>query len=563
MPATNPQQEIRAQLTAPGAPFEIAEEEVLGTRLPVFKTRLRSLPELLEGSAVHGEKEFMVYGDQRISYAEHHARVAALAANLRERYGIGPGDRVALLAANCPEFVIAFFAVVSLGAIASAFNGWWVRDEILYGLEDSEPRLLIGDTRRLARLEAGDTDLPVLEMGPEFDALSKPTAGCGLPEIAIEEDDPALILYTSGTTGRPKGAVNTHRGILGFLQCYALTGLEGAMRAARAAEASGESLPAPVAPCVLATVPLFHLSGLYAATLMMLAVGGKTVFRAGRFDPEAVLQLIEKERVSIWTALGNTGWRIVQEPTRPRYDTSSLRNVGFGGAPTSPALQEALREAFPSAAQNQGMGYGLSESSGIGTIIGGAALQERPTSAGQPVATHAIEIRDAADRRLPDGEDGEIHIQSPYLMKEYWRRPKATAETLKPGRWLATGDIGRLEDGWLYINSRARDMILRGGENIYPAEIEHRLDAHADVAESAIVGIDHPELGQEVKAFVVVNPGAAVSAKELTAFAAETLSAQKVPAHWEIGSEPLPRNAAGKVLKNVLTGEATNTQLED
>ncbi len=558
-----PQEEIRAQLTGPGGPFEIVDEPVLGTVLPVFKNRLGSLRELLAQGAAHGDKEFMVYEGERISYAETLKRAASLATVLREEYGIESGDRVALLAANCPSFVIAFFAVTSLGAIASAFNGWWVADEILYGLEDSEPRLLIGDAKRLERVADRSLDVPVLRIGPDFDARCTAHPEALLPEAPIDEDDPAIILYTSGTTGRPKGALNTHRSILGFLQCYSMTGLEGAMLAARAAAESGTELPAPPPPCTLATVPLFHLSGLYAATLMMFAVGGKTVFRAGRFEPEGVLETIERENVTAWSALGNTGWRIISHPDLDRYDTSSLRNVGFGGAPTSPSLQESMRKAFPTAAASQGMGYGLSESAGIGTVIGGPALLERPTSTGRPVATHTIEIRDPNDQPVADGIDGEIHIRSPYLMKEYWRRPEATAETLKPGRWLATGDIGRLEDGWLYINSRARDMILRAAENIYPAEIEHRLDAHPSVAESAVVGIDHETLGQEVKAFVVPAPGFEIDLDELARFTGEGLAAIKVPAHWEIHPEPLPRNAAGKVLKTVLTGEAQRTQIDE
>jgi acyl-CoA synthetase (AMP-forming)/AMP-acid ligase II len=209
------------------------------------------------------------------------------------------------------------------------------------------------------------------------------------------------------------------------------------------------------------------------------------------------------------------------------------------------------------------MGYGLSESAGIGTVIGGEDLIERPTSAGRAVPTHEIQIRNSKDQAVPDGTDGEIHIRSAYRMLEYWRRSDASAETLKANGWLATGDIGRLEDGWLYINSRARDMILRGAENIYPVEIEHRLDSHPAVAESAVVGSDHPELGQEVKAFVVAAPGQEIDTEELASFVGEVLAPFKIPAHWEVMSEPLPRNAAGKVLKNVLTGDRENTQIDE
>ena len=559
-----PKEEIRAQLTGPGGPFEIIEEDVRGVRLPVFKERLRSLRDLLAQSANHGDKELMVYQDRRITYSENLAQVASLACEFQDRYGVKAGDRVAILAANRPEFVQAFWATVSLGAIAVAFNGWWVAEEIFYALGDSEPCLLVADQKRVARLGGRDPGIPILDMESTIPELCIAHPSAELPKTPIAEDDPCVILYTSGTTGKPKGALTSHRSILGFVQCYSLTGLEGVLLGARELAASGGTPPAPPpSPCTLATVPLFHLSGLYAASIMMLAVGGKTIFSEGRFDPDQILRLIDREAVTSWSALGNTGQRVAAHPGLGDHDLSSIRNIGFGGAPTSPALQEKLRTAFPSAARAQGMGYGLSESAGIGTVIGGEDLLARPTSAGRPVPTHEIQIRDTDNQPVPDATDGEIHIRSAYLMLEYWRRPDATAETLKSGGWLATGDIGRLEEGWLYINSRARDMILRGAENIYPVEIEHRLDSHPSVSESAVVGVEHPELGQEVKAFVVAAPGHAIDVAQLTNFAGEVLSPFKVPAHWEVMTTPLPRNAAGKILKNVLTGDAENTQIDE
>jgi len=276
-----------------------------------------------------------------------------------------------------------------------------------------------------------------------------------------------------------------------------------------------------------------------------------------------VLRLIETEHVTTWSALGNTGQRVISHPAIGRYDTSSLRNIGFGGAPTSPALQEQMRRAFPTAAANLGMGYGLSESVAVAASITGGELAERPTSTGRPMPTTEVEIRGPDNTSLPEGREGEIHVRSPYVMLEYWQDAEATAETIKPGRWLATGDIGRLDGGYLYVNSRARDLILRAAENVSPVEIENRLDAHPDVRESAVVGVDHPDLGQEVKAIVVTNEGADVDAAQLRAWCAETLSPFKVPAHWEMRRELLPRNPAGKVLKNVLTGEAENRFVEE
>lgn len=552
-------EEIRRQLVAPGQPFEIVEEEVLGERMEVFRSRLRSLRELLNNAAGFGDAEYLVHGERRYSYAQHAALVAATARVLWDRYGVRPGDRVAIVAENRAEWVLAFWAAVSIGGVVAALNGWWAGPEIEYGIEHSAPRVLIGDEKRLARLRR-DPGVPVLRMEDEFWRLVDAAAGSGLPEVSIGEDDPAVILYTSGTTGRPKGALCSHRGIIGFVQTNVFRGLEHMLIAQRRGRA-----PEPNAPrtCFLVTVPLFHMSGLFTAVVMGLAVGAKVVLRSGRFDPEDVLRLIEKERVTSWSALGNTAQLVISHPALGRYDTSSLRNIGFGGAPTSPALQQRIRESFPTAAAGLGMGYGLSESVAAATTITGEELEERPTSVGRPLPTTQIEIRDEADHALPEGAEGEIHIRSPYLMLGYWRDPEATAKVLKPGRWLASGDIGRMEEGYLYVNSRARDLILRGAENVYPVEIEQRLEAHPAVREVAVVGVEHEVLGQEVKAIVVPQPGTRVTVEELRAWCAEALAPFKVPAHWEIRTEPLPRNAAGKVLKNVLAGEARNQFVED
>jgi long-chain acyl-CoA synthetase len=554
--------EVREQLAGPGGPFEVVEEEVLGEKMEVFKNRVGSLREMLAQSALHGDKDYIVYGERRISFAEHVRLVASIAAGLREKHGIGPGDRVGILAANCPEWVMTFWATLSLGAVATALNGWWTEDEIVFGLEHSGCKLLVGDHKRLRRLDGVNVACEVMEIENDFATLADHAPDAALPEVRIEEDDPALILFTSGTTGRPKGAVVSHRALVGFVQVNTMHGLERILISSKLGDLPPATEPAP-APATLVTAPLFHLSGLYAMAIMMLANGSKTVYRMGRFDPEDVLRLIEKERITIWTALGSMGPQLVAHPSIDKFDLSSMRNIGFGGAPTSPSLQKKLQKAFPSAAKNIGMGYGLSESGGLGAGIGGRELAVRPTSTGRASVTHQIEIRDEKNRPVEEGVDGQICIRSPYLMLEYWRNPEATAETILPGRWLATGDIGRLEDGYLYINSRARDMILRAAENIYPVEIEHRIDAHPDVAESAVIGVEHEVLGQEVKAVVVPRPGTNVEIDDLSSWVGQTLAPFKVPSVWDIRSEPLPRNASGKVLKKVLTGDAADDLIDE
>jgi acyl-CoA synthetase (AMP-forming)/AMP-acid ligase II len=552
--------EIEARLTAPGAPFEIVEEEVLGERMQVIKNRRRSLRELLEASAAFGDKEYIVYEDRRISYAEHLRQVASVARALRERYGMEPGDRVAILAANCPEWIVTLWATVSLGGVVAALNGWWTAGEILYGVENSAPKLLVGDRKRLARVEGRELGVPVVEVESGFKELVDHAPDAALPQQPIAEDDPAVILYTSGTTGRPKGALVSHRGICGFVQLAILNGLCTMMVAA---EKGVKPEADPPAPSSLVTAPLFHVSGLYTGAITTLTVGAKTVWRAGRFDPEDVMRLIEKERVTSWAALGSMAPRVLYHPKIDRYDLSSIRNFGQGGAPTTPELIERIKEVAPTGANALGIGYTLSEAVAIVAMAMGEELADHPTSAGRLQPTHEVEIRGPDGEALPEGQEGEIHVRSPYLMLEYWRMPEASAEAIGPGRWLATGDIGHVEAGRLYVNSRARDMILRAAENIHPFEIEHCLEGHPRVSEVAVVGVDHPELGQEVKAIVVPAEGANIDTEELARWAGERLSSYKVPTLWEIRAEPLPRNAVGKVMKNVLLGESENRFVEE
>lgn len=553
--------EIEAQLTGPGGPFEIVQEEVLGEPMSLFKERPRSLRELLAASAELGEREYVVFDDLRLDFAGHAREVASVAAALRERFDVGPGDRVAVLAANCPEWILTFWATVGLGAVCVGLNGWWVRDEIRFGLGDARPKLLLGDRKRLARLEGWDPGIPVVELETEFAALRDHDRDAALPDSPIHEDDPATILYTSGTTGRPKGAVNTHRNIIALTRVQICHGLKSAIYQASRGEVAPSGDGQSVA---LVTTPLFHVSGLYSGVVTPLATGLKTVWLRGRFDAGRVLELIERERVTTWGPTGTMLHRIFAHPELDRFDLGSVTHVGSGGAPVAEALQARMREVFPNARRNMGIGYGLTESTALATLNSGEDLELFPDSVGRPLPTVEVEIRDEDGKPVPDGVAGEIHVRSPLVMKEYWERPDATATTIGPGRWLRTGDIGHVEDRRLYIHSRARDLILRGGENIYPAEIEQRLEAHPAVREAAVVGVAHPELGQEVKAFVVLDPGRERPAEQaLRDWAAEGLAYFKVPAHWVLQEEPLPRNASGKVLKQVLLGEALQTFQEE
>lgn len=564
-----------AELTGPGSPFEVVVETVLGEQMPVFARRHANLRTMLAATAGHGDAGYLSLGDRTVSYAEHLRLVGSVAAALRDEYGVIPGDRVAIFAANRPEYAVTFWAVVSLGAIVTAYNGWWTPDEVEYANELTEPKLIIADTKRLARIAHLDLSGPspdgenitVLEIERDFEGLEHYDPRAPLPDTPIAEDDAAAILFTSGTTGRPKGALISHRGLVGFVQVIMATGAVKARTAALEQAARGETAPTAAPPAgrasVLLTSPMFHVSGMFAGIILLATTGTRIVLREGRFDEEDVLRLIQREQITSWSPVGGLGVRLLDHPHFDQYDVSSIRNMGFGGGPTSPAVRERIQKAFPGVGIGLANGYGSSETVASVTSNSGASYEAFPESAGLANVTCELQIRDDAGQPVPDGHEGAIFVRSAYNMLGYWRNPDATSRTLHPGRWLDTGDVGRLDDGMLTINSRARDMIIRGGENIYPIEVENRLEEHPLVAEAAIVGVDHEALGQEVKAIVVPVAGAFPDTDKLAHWVGETLAGFKVPAHWELRHEPLPRNASGKVLKTVLLGHSDQTGIEE
>ncbi len=555
-------QEAEELLLTPGSPFETTTATVNGEVYDVFANRAGNLRELLTRSVEHGDRELFIWDDgRRYTFTEHERLVASAAAAMAERYGIEPGDRVALLGANSPEWVIGMWAAISLGAIAVGMNGWWTGDEIVYGLELTEPKLLIADQKRLARLQGTDPGMATVIVEEDFeDRLSGFDMAAPLPDAPIDEDDPAVVLFTSGTTGRPKGAINTHRNIIAFLGITAFSGARSALMAGLADRPTDPDAPEP---CSLVSSPLFHVSGLHSAAVAMVANGMKSVWTTGRFDPEKIFRLTEQERISRWGGVTTQVWRLLEHPALNDYDHSSVRACGGGGSVWSPELQRAIRERLPDAAPQMQVGYGSTETGALATIATSQMLMDDPTCAGTPLPTVEVEIRDSDGNPVPDGTVGEVCVRGPNVMPGYWNQPEATEAAFFSRHWLRTGDFGHMRGEMLTIASRVRDMIIRGGENVYPIEIENRLEEHPGIHEAAVIGVDHRTLGQEVKAVVVPQPDTSLDAADIQQFAGEKLAYYKVPAHIEVRTTPLPRNASGKVLKHVLSGTADNTFVEE
>jgi long-chain acyl-CoA synthetase len=543
-----------AALTSPGQPYETTQDEVLGQRVAVLCQRPRSLRQVLvDGCAAYGEADCYVFDEgERITFAQLYQLVASVANSLADRYGIGPGDRVAICAANCPEWLLTFWAVASLNAVVVAMNGWWTSTEMRNALALTEPTVLLMDEKRHARLD-GDAGVPIIVIERDFAELSS-RPGVPLPDPPIAEDDPFMLIFTSGTTGRPKAATLSNRTVIGYVQLQLFI-QDRSMVVAGLAKGGSPSVR-------LSPYPLFHVSGMGTAVSTVMT-GGKTVWPLGRFEPSRVIELTLRESVAFWSGGTTHIARLLDSPDIERVPISQILGIGVGGSATTPDIMRRIAVRFPHLAMSTSTGYGSTETGGIASWAPNWMLRAVPGCVGPLLPTVEARITDDNGAVLPEGAEGNIEIRSALTMLGYWRNDAANAATILPGRWVASGDFGRLEDGVLTIASRRRDLIIRGGENIYPFEIEDRLEEHPDVVEAAVFGVDDATHGQTVKAVVVLRAGAAPDPEALCGFCAETLSSYKVPAVVEIRTDPLPRNATGKVMKHVLAGTSESAFVDE
>ena len=559
--------DAHAMLTAPGQVFEMETRDIRGVATRTWKNAPPTLRDVFLAGRAHGDRVFLVHEDERITFEAFARATLALASRLATD-GINKGDRVAIVMRNIPEWPVAFFAAQLCGAIVTPLNAWWTGAELEYGLVDSGATMLLADAERLARLtehlpacrdltriyvtrsdeESGNPLVRRLE-----DVIDAPATWATLPEgtmppVALDPEDDATIFYTSGTTGKPKGALGTHRNIVSNIMASAIS-------AARTYLRRGETPPAPdpAAPQkgMLLSVPFFHATGCHAVLSPALFAGMKLVMMR-KWDPEAAMALIERERLTGCGGVPTIAWQIIEHPNRAKYDLSSLESVAYGGAPSAPELVRQIKSQFKGA--HAGNGWGMTETSATFTHHMGEDYQNRPDSAGPPVPVCDIKVTDPADpsRELALGEVGELWGRGPNIVKEYWRKPGPSAETFVDG-WVRTGDLARIDDeGFVFIIDRAKDMLIRGGENIYCVEVENALYDHPAVMDAAIVARPHHSLGEEPAAVVTLKDGSHATADELRAFVAARLAGFKVPVEVRFWTGPLPRNANGKILKSEL-----------
>ena len=547
--------EVDAALTAPGARFEMEQATIRGVPTRVWKNAPPTLPMLTRFSRLHGERLITIFEEERVSFEASFRASAAIAAELQRR-GVGKGDRVALAMVNLPEWPAAFFAITALGAIAVPLNAWWTGPELEYGLADSGAKALLCDRGRYERIAPHLATLPALknvivsraETGDRLEDLIGPAdawkdlPAVDLPEAGVLPDDPATIFYTSGTTGKPKGALGSHRNLMTNI-------LSSAYVTARAALRRGETPPEPVPRIGLLVIPLFHVTACSASLMGSMVAGNTTIFMR-KWDTVEAMRIIERERVQITGGVPTIAWQILEHPDRDKFDLSSLELITYGGAPSAPELVKRIWEEFGALPGN---GWGMTETMATVTAHIGEDYLNRPDSAGPPVPVADLRIV-AADgvTELPTGEVGELWASGPQIVIGYWNKPEATAETFVDG-WVRTGDLAKVdEEGFLTIVDRAKDMIIRGGENIYSIEVENVLYQYPGVIDAALIGIPHHTLGEEPAAVVHLAPGASATEEQLKAWVKERLAIFKTPVRIVFLDQPLPRNANGKILKKDL-----------
>ena len=554
------------ELTGPGAQFEIVEEHVLDVPLQVYRQRFSSMRDVLAFGDARPDVDWVVQGDRRLTFGEHNAQARQVSVALRE-LGIVNGDRVAVLTANTIEWLVMFWGCAGIGAACVPLNAWWKAEELNFALRDSGAKILVCDAKRWAIVADIVETIPTLEhvfviglegadgvARPLDDLLAIPDPGV-LPDVGVHEDDVMAILYTSGTTGKPKGATITHRQAIANLQNLAL------LSAVSAGDGKGEKRSEHQAAALL-IVPLFHVTGTCSTMITAYAAGSKLVLMPpGRFDPDHAMATIEREKVSSIGGVPTVMWRIVEADTFTDFDLTSVTRIGYGGAPAAPELVERIKAAFPHVRDSLSTAYGLTESASVATAIAGDDYFARPNSVGRPVPTVEAMVIDEEGNPQPAGSTGELALRGPtIMMRGYWNRPDATDSVFLPGGWFRTGDVARIDDeGFVFLVDRAKDMIIRAGENIYCVEVENILFEHPDVLDAALVGVPHRVLGEEVKAVVQLRAGSAATVEELREHCSTHLASFKVPEYVEFRSEPLPRNPAGKILKQMLRGDATDS----
>ncbi|MGN9793552.1 class I adenylate-forming enzyme family protein [Streptomyces sp. NPDC054847] len=557
-----------AALTAPGAPFEVVRGEDGGL---IYANGPRTLLEFVEATWAFGDRPFLVAESGTYTYGEFFAAASALARRFVDVYGLRPGDRAAVAMRNHPEWQIAFWAAQLAGLVAVPLNAWWTEEELTYALDDCTPRVLLVDGERLPRVEewrkrngarcvvfhedghdeghldgaqGGHDDGPAgarADRVERYEDLPAPDPFAAPPAVDVAAEDDATIIYTSGTTGRPKGAVATHLAQAG-------AALHPRYHAAAASLARGVLPGQGPAPVVLMTFPFFHVAA-FTTLYSMMGVGGTLVLMR-KWDAEKALALIGEHGVTHYSGVPTTALQLLDAAESTGSDLATLSHLSTGGAAAPPDLVTRLTARYGHRIEPRS-GYGLTETCGGVLANSGDGYRNDPGSVGRPSPATEVRIAGADGAPLPEGEVGELWLRGQSLVRGYWRDEPAGAAAFQDG-WFRTGDLATVREGRVSIVDRIKDMVVRGGENVYCVEVEAVLHDHPEVADAAVLGVPHPVLGEEVAAVVRLRAGATVTAEDLREHVGGRLAAFKVPARVLLRDGPIPRNPTGKILKRVL-----------
>jgi long-chain acyl-CoA synthetase len=547
-----------AALTAPGMPHELETLVIGGRSQKVFKHAPPTLRAYFEATA--SELPFLAYEDERWTFQEAWRQAARIGHVLVHDCGVRKGDRVAISMRNYPEWMIAFSAITSIGAVAVAMNAHWQADEMGYGLVDCGAKALVADQERLDRL-AQHGPVPGLHVlavraknlvagARDLKTLTDAVGDVPMPPVDLAPDDLAIMLYTSGSSGRPKGVPSTHRNILSALLSWELD-------YAIIAAVSGAE---PVVPTeqggTLLAVPLFHVTGLHSSYLGSYRLQRRIVCMY-RWDAEKAAQLIDQHRLtSVGGPAAVTG-DLVRVAQSGRYSLATLTSLGGGGAPRAPEQVRQIDASFANAAPN--IGWGMTETNAIGTSLVGDDYLAHPSSSGHCSQVLEIRVTDETGRVLPAGERGELWVRGTSVFRGYWNLPKANAESFD-GDWFRTGDGATIdEQGYLYIVDRLKDLIIRGGENIGCGAVEAALLKHPDVHEASVYAVPDERMGEEVGATVYGSEKLDLDA--LREFLAGQLAKFEQPRFLVRATAPLPRTPSGKILKRQIR-EAAVAELQ-
>jgi long-chain acyl-CoA synthetase len=546
------------ELTSPGQMFEIATIDVRGAPMRSYAHAPASLRDIWQGTVAHADREYLIYQQERCTYIQAHEFTASIS-NWLSKQGVQKGDRVAIAMRNYPEWMLAYWAITSMGAVAVGMNAWWVPHEMHYALEDAAPKVLICDKERLLRFEEIRQDFPNIiitavrleDEAPAYvtDWVEVINSDPVMPQVKIDPDDDACVFYTSGTTGQPKGAQLTHRGCVTNIMNI---GFSTAVQGTAVARASGVAVPEAdpnEVLCALVATPLFHVTGNNCVAQSIAVAGGKLVHMY-KWDAAEALRVIEAEQVTTFSAVPMMSRELIAHPDFASRDTSSLKSMGGGGAALQPDLTEKVDKMMKNASPS--VGYGMTETCGVISALAGKFLVDRPSSVGRAAPTFEAKCVDEQGNTLATGAVGELWVRGACVIKGYLNRLDATAESITDG-WLHTGDIAFMdEDEFIHLVDRAKDMVLRGGENVYCAEVENAIFAHDAVAECVVFAVPDERLEEEVAAAIYLKEGASLRAESLREHCRGLLSSYKVPRYIWLVSQPLPRNANGKFVKKEL-----------